>query len=215
MKQKFFSQRKSTISKILILAVALFSVNHGFSQKVTPGARVGTHFSNFKISGASDVEPLYLSGSNAGIFSTLHISKSFSIEPEVSISYQGSQLKYSNDEKVPTKLAYLQVPVVARYEFKNRLAFFAGPEVAFLLKATTGEESGEKQNVKPAFKRKDFSVVGGAEYYFKSGIGIRANYTAGFTDIYKQASEKITNYSFGLSVAYRFTAKKNRMADEK
>ena len=215
MKRKLFFQRKSSICKTLFLAIAFFSFTNGFSQTITPGVRTGLNFSNWNLSGAPGVEPLSLGSPDAGVFATLHISTSFSVEPGITFAYLGSKLKYSDVEQVTSKLTYLQIPIVARYELKNRIAFFSGSQVSFLLKATMSENDGEKQNAKAAFRKNDFSIVSGVEYYFGNGICIRANYTAGLTDIYAIGSEKFTNYSYGISAAYRFNVAKRKPVAKK
>lgn len=215
MKHKLFLKRKDSICKAIFLAIAFLSFTNGFSQAVKPVVRAGFNFSNWNLSGVSGVEPLALGNPGAGVFATAHISKSFSVEPGVTLAYLGSTLKYSDVEQITSKLTYLQIPIVARYELKNRIAFFTGPQISFLLKATMSENDGEKQNAKAAFKKNDFSIVSGVEYYISSGIGVRANYTAGLTDIYAQGSEKITNYSYGISVAYKFNVAKKKPVEKK
>jgi len=215
MKLKLFLNRKDSICKTFFLATALFIFSNGYAQKVTPGVRTGFNFSNWNLSGVPGVEPLSLGSPSAGVFATLHISKSFSIEPGATFAYLGSKLEYSAIEHITSKLTYLQIPLVARYELKNRIAFFTGPQVSFLLNATSSENDGEKQDAKSIFKKNDFSIVSGVEYYFAAGFGIRANYTAGLTDIYTQGSEKITNYSYGISVTYRLDVAKRKTIAKK
>lgn len=210
MKRTLFLKTKDSICKSFFLATALFIFVHGFSQTVTPGIRAGLSISNWNLSGVSGVEPLSLANPTAGVFATLHISKSFSIEPGVTFAYWGAKLKYSDIENISSKLTYLQIPIVARYQLRNGIAFFTGPQIGFLLKSTTSENDGEKQDAHSVFKKNDFSIASGLEYYFPAGIGIRANYTAGLTDIYAQGNEKITNYSYGVSIAYKFCVAKRK-----
>ena len=134
----------------------------------------------------------------------LQRSKSFSLEPGVMYAVLGSELKYSEVEKVEYKTSYLHVPFVARYVFANGFGFFSGPQIAFLLNAKASENNGPKQNAKGVFNKTDFAIVGGMEYNFPVGINVRVKYSQGITDIYTHESQKVKNYSLNLSLAYKF-----------
>jgi len=100
-------------------------------------------------------------------------------------------------------LFYISLPVLGKYAFHNGLAIFAGPRVDFLMKGEQ-EFDGSKLNLKDEVNKTDIAGVAGLEYNFPAGVFISARYSRGFKNVDKDVDYKIKNYSFGLSIGYKF-----------
>lgn len=117
---------------------------------------------------------------------------------------------YSQEDKI--NLSYLEVPVVARYQFNNTgFSAYGGLQPALLLGAkqksqATGSES-QNMDVKDRFKGFDASAVFGVGYEFKNGLLLNAGYDLGLMNIAESSdfgTSTAKNRAFKVSLAYVF-----------
>lgn len=206
MKQRYFVLQSTIILTVLILTAVT-----GFSQKIkidNVGVRVGLNMSNWHYDGSSvsDLNFKTRATMESAVFTDIALSESFSLEPGIGLASYGSKVS-DEIEKIEYKLNFLVVPLLAKYKLPPGVVFYAGPEIAILL-SSKGELDGHETDIKNMFGKTDFMITGGIEYDFPNGIIIGARYSKGIADMYKSGSSiKLTNYSFGLNVAYQLRLK--------
>ncbi len=161
-------------------------------------------------------------GFQVGGFAEFKISDKFSIQPEVLYSTQGVKIKESEPElnyssEVKLNLAYLNIPVMAKFYVVERFSLEAGPQIGFLLSASVKDNYKENDkvvrfsgndNVKKYMESIDFGVNFGAGYDFTENLSVGARYNLGLSKLDKteKGEEKIkrNNGVFSLSVGYKF-----------
>lgn len=140
-------------------------------------------------------------GFYAGVYATLPLGNSFAIEPGINYSEKGSVLRgtlpfpaldFLNANVTGTaRLAYVDVPVLAKVFVTPGLYFYAGPQASFLVSGKARVEAGAlgfsayKQDfdISNQLRKVDFAAVGGLGYQFENGLGLSAGYDYGLTSL--------------------------------
>ena len=140
-------------------------------------------------------------GFYAGVYATLPIGPGFAIEPGVSYSEKGTVLQgkvpvpaldFLNTTLTGTaRLAYVDVPVLAKVFVTPGFYLYAGPQASFLVSGKARVEAGAlgftayKQDFDIAnqIRKVDFAAVGGLGYQFENGLGMSAGYDYGLTSV--------------------------------
>lgn len=183
------------MKKLLVSAILLAT---GFvnAQDIKFGAKLGLNIAN--ISG--DIEDnKALFGANLGGFAEITLSDKLAFQPELLFSMQGS--KY---EDIATKLNYINIPLLAKYNLNEKFSVLAGPQIGFLMSAKL-KDSNESLDVKDGFNTFDFGLNVGAGYNVTENIIVDARYNFGLSNILKDSdgvSQK--NSVIQLSVGYKF-----------
>ncbi|MFA9290144.1 MAG: porin family protein [Solirubrobacteraceae bacterium] len=141
-----------------------------------------------------------------GVYTNFNLGESFSIQPELLYSAQGS--KFSSDGyNGKIIFDYLTLPIMFQYAVVDGLYLQAGPQIGFVVKDTTEVEGlgsidtsdslkllGEKLNTF------DFGFNFGAGYKTNFGLNFDARYNLGLNDIIKNVKGK--NQVIQLTVGY-------------
>ena len=216
--------------KKLILGIAVMSSAVAFAQTTpttTSNSSMGMSDVRFGIKAGMNVSSITDDagledqgsriGFNAGVFATIPVAESFSIQPEVLYSQYGDKYddvilgtRYSYQRK----LDYIAVPVMFQYNFVPNFYLEAGPEFGFLVSAknklkneTNNNTITESGNYKDSLNTFNFGIGIGAGYYFTDNIGITARYVAGVSDLAKDRPDNqdaIRNNVFQVGLAYKF-----------
>ena len=177
-----------------LFATALFCMAVSFStnaQGIDFGIKAGPNFANLE----GDLNSENITSFHAGALVELNLIGSFSLQPELLYSSQGSKVEGSDD----FNLDYLSIPVLAKfYILPNRLSLEAGPQFSFLLNDGTPEEIADD------FKAEsfDFAALGGIGLNITDNIFAQARYVLGLTEASKDA--EVTNRVIQLSVGLKF-----------
>jgi len=169
------------------------------------GAKAGVNAG--KIDGKSfkqEFEYSYLVGG----FAEIGLGSRFSINPEVLFSQTtatrdndpANTLPDFKSDQFKAKLNYLSIPILANVKLAGPLHIEAGPQFGVILNSN----DNLFQNGKDAFKRGDFSVVGGAALHF-SIIRVSARYVVGLSnlsDLTAQEEWKSQALQFSLGLAF-------------
>jgi len=231
--------------KKLILGMALTAGSLAFAQTTTTTSNMSSDSSvRFGVKAGMNVASLSKDagledqkskiGFNAGVFATIPIAESFSIQPEVMYSQYGAKIENTNEftvlgtttrnvESYSTHLDYITVPVMFQYNFIPNFYVEAGPEFGFMVSAknkgdrTTTVTTGSNTNTsstnytddidKDNLNTFNFGIGLGAGYYFTDNIGITARYVAGITDVAKDrpnGSDATRNNVFQVGLAFKF-----------
>lgn len=140
-------------------------------------------------------------GFYAGLYATLPIGPGFAIEPGVSYAEKGTVLRgnvpvpafdFLNTRLTGTaRLAYVDVPVLAKIFITPGFYIYAGPQASFLVSGKARVGAGAlgftayKQDfdISSQLRKVDFAAVGGLGYRFENGLGLSAGYDYGLTSL--------------------------------
>ena len=126
-------------------------------------------------------------GYHIGGFAEIGLGNKLGIQPEVLFNQYSTTLDsnynhvYQNvfASQTSVKLNYLSIPILLNYKLLgNFLSLQAGPQFGVLI----NQDKTLLQNGGEAFKKGDFSLVGGAQFKF-SAIRISGRYVIGLNDI--------------------------------
>ncbi|WP_345119897.1 porin family protein [Hymenobacter antarcticus] len=137
----------------------------------------------------------------AGLYATLPIGPGFAIEPGISYSEKGTVLRgtlpfpaldFLNTQVTGTaRLAYVDVPVLAKVFITPGFYLYAGPQVSFLVSGKARVEAGalgfsayrQDFDISNQLRKVDFAAVAGLGYQFENGLGLSAGYDYGLTSL--------------------------------
>ena len=167
----------------LVLSVALaFAVLQTQAQGFHLGIKAGANL--FKMDGES-FDQEFKFGYNVGAFSELNFTSSWGIQPELLFNqtnyrtgtefsdvYSGGVNNYKG------KLNYLRIPVLLSFRPIPLLSILAGPQFGILLNSN----EHLTDNAGQAFKKGDFSLVGGAQLNL-AALKVGARYVVGLNNV--------------------------------
>ena len=189
-------------TKLISLAFMLFICSVSFSQGLTFGVKGGATIN--KLTGKSFKEEFSF-GYHVGAFATLGMGKKLSLQPEVlfnqvnqdTSSSFSSVYQFNRIDKV--QLKYLSIPILLNYKASDFLSLQLGPQFGILM----DQNAKLIQNGKDAFKKGDFSMLGGVQLKFSS-IRIYGRYALGLSnlnDIDNQDKWKSQSFQIGVGLA--------------
>lgn len=197
------------IMKRLAAVLLLFGLGHGAAwAQWSYGVKGGLNFSTFKWKAA---DPKYKPGVQLGGFATYHFNEHWRLQAELMYALQGCRFETSvsaTEEKTimyKRNAHYLNIPVLARFQFGNGLYLALGPQVGFQM-AEYGKSQGERYRIEDT-KPVDVAFVGGVGYAFTEHWELDFRYVQGFLPVTKYWGSddfKATNRSMQLSLGYRF-----------
>jgi outer membrane protein with beta-barrel domain len=152
-------------------------------------------------------------GLHAGIFFQKNINRYFAIQPALLFSLRGGEIS-NVDSTTNARLMNIELPVNFLYLSKH-LAFGGGPNFSYGLNGRLKTNDSERDAFDPGesfertLKRFEFGANFLVGYAFKKGFVISANYSPGFTNIYKGDGSAPSNIKahtqmLGISVGYMF-----------
>lgn len=167
------------------------------------GAKAGVNAT--KIDGKSFKEEFdynYL----VGFFAEIGVGKKLSVNPELIYSQTSSTRDTSfnnvlpgfNKDQTKAKLNYLSIPILLNLQLAGPLHIEAGPQFSVL----TSSSKTLLQNGEQAFKKGDFSMVGGVQLKL-SAFRISGRYVVGLSNISDLPSqEKWKNQAIQVAVGF-------------
>lgn len=197
MKRVFFS-----LSLCFLVAVA--SAQSTAQPARTSGTSVfvaaGPTFSKFTGAGTDDASLLV--GGQLGVGVNLRIANNFSLVPELQGSLQGTKGDFPSDYKY--RLWYLNLPVVARYQFGGSGIYAeTGPQFGLLLDAKK-VVNDSKTDVENAFKKTNVNWVFGAGYNITENVGVGVRVAPGLTDIAETSISDVKQFTSALRLTFGF-----------
>jgi opacity protein-like surface antigen len=207
------------MKKVILSAIAIFTIGFANAQKAEFGIKGGFNSSNFSgDTGRVDFKSRV--GFNVGAFVAINLSEKFTLQPEILYSTQGAKavnvsalyddVIYTGDVKF--NLSYINIPVMIKYYVADKFNFEAGPQIGFLTSAKTstkldGSSQTVDEDIKDSFESVDFGLNFGAGYDFTENVSAGIRYNLGLANISKTQSvdnSKIHNNVFSLSLEYKF-----------
>jgi hypothetical protein len=196
---------------LFAVLLLLLSVHSNIAQElVTAGPKAGLNLSTLagKDADNATVTPRFV----GGLFLSVKPSRRFGLQAEVNYSQKGAKVRTGILTTTQLQLAYLEVPVLARFVFAGRAASRAlpylstGPSFNVLLNARNAALS--EPVVTQQYQRFDFgwSAGGGLEIDLKNTWWIiDLRYTHGLLNLTNQANPPaLKNAVFSLNMALGF-----------
>jgi len=186
------------VSFLLTILIAGSSYAQGFHLGVKGG------LTGYKIDNES-FNQQFKSGFNIGGYAEINFTKHFGIQPEVMWNQSNLQttnnfnIDYSGAALEKVKLNYLSIPILLSYRATKVVSFQAGPQFGILM----NQNDDLFDNGKQAFKKGDFSVVGGVQLNL-AWVKIGGRYFVGLNNINDLSnSDTWKNQGFQLYVGIR------------
>lgn len=172
----------SSMKKILLILISAIFLSVSANSQIDVGFRVAPTLSILR-SDFSTAER-YLPGLNAGMFFQLPIGKNFFVQPEFSYLLKGSNYADQGNQDYKVQLHDLSLPVLFGYNATNRLRAVAGPQVDYLLRAST-KTNGESIDATSLYQRFELSALVGLCYKIKKRLWIDFRYSTGLSYLSK------------------------------
>lgn len=171
-------KRNAFVLSVVLMSAMLHTQAQGFHFGIKAGANL------FKVAGQSFSQQFKF-GYNVGVFSELNFTSNWGIQPELLFNQtnyrtgtQFSSIYPDGVNDVQGKLSYLTIPVLLSFRPIPLLSLQAGPQFGILV----NQDQHLVDNGKDAFKKGDFSLVGGAQLNLAS-IKVGARYVVGLNNI--------------------------------
>lgn len=214
------------MKKIMMIAVMAVGCLTASAQnkvgQLTLQPKVGMNISNITgaktavINTSVNVDASYMVDFAAGAEAEYGLTEKISFAAGLLYSRQGCDFgEFSTTvlgvksgwDKNQTKLAYLNIPIVANYYFAKGFAVKAGIQPGFLLSSkkkldTYGSLSIEK-DIKEDFESFDLSIPLGISYE-SDNVVIDGRYNLGLTKINKKGDESHKNSVIQFTIGYKF-----------
>ncbi len=176
---------KKTFS--IVAVVLLLTGGHLFGQTFQFGLKGGGNLSTFMGSSNATYSSFSMqAGWNAGAFVNFMMGDHFSISPEVLYYTAGAKISTTtsgnNGEASVNNhlnLAYLGVPVMAKYKFDGGFFLETGPEINF----NVSSSQWQNQSVKNITNGAEFAWGLGTGYQSPIGLGVGLRYNLGLTRV--------------------------------
>ena len=178
------------------------------SAQIQFGVKAGVNLASLSLS--NDNSGASLSNKtdfNAGALLSIPLVSSFHLQPEAMYSSQGASATQSGTT-VKLNNAYLNVPVLLKYQHVTGLFAETGPQVGFLLSAKATMSGQPTTDTKSNTQSTDFSWAFGVGYKIPIiNLGIDARYNLGLTNVNKSSSNSnatAKNAVFQIDLFYMF-----------
>jgi hypothetical protein len=189
-------------TKLFLIAAMMIFASATYAQGLKLGIKAGTNIG--KIDGQSFKEQ-FKYGYHLGGFAEIKLSNKLSLQPEVLWNQvntdTSSQFRtlYQLKNLDNVKLGYISIPLLLNYKVANILSLQAGPQFGILIdkSRTTLQNGGD------AFKKGDFSVMGGAQLNL-SKLRLYGRYNIGLSninDIDNKDKWKSQGFQLGIGLA--------------
>lgn len=190
------------MKKTILLFVAAFFVMATYAQDPAKfGLKAGLNLSRLSLS--NDVKTDFRTGFHFGGLSHIHLTPSFSLQPEVYFSTQGAEYEAGNNDMVE-KLSYINIPVLFQYNFANGFRLQGGPQLGVLVDSEFEMNGVETNTSSDNYNNVDFSIPVGLSYLGYSGFGIDLRYNIGISNVYENNAVKAKNQVIQIGAFYLF-----------
>lgn len=167
---------------LIIIAIVLFVFTNVHAQDVNFGVKAGVNFATIT---GDDVDSFSSrTAFHVGLVSEIVISETFSFQPELLYSAQGSDWSEDFDGESfegSYNVDYLNVPLMAKFYVGEGFSLEAGPQVGLLLSAKAEGDFAD-DDLKDYLKGIDFGVNFGVGYKLEGGLNFGARYNLGLSD---------------------------------
>jgi hypothetical protein len=171
-------KRNAFVLSALLVIAGLHSQAQGFHFGIKGGANL------YKVEGESFSQQFQF-GYMAGAFTEIYVTKKWGIQPELNFNQTNYRTGNNFSAVVPDgvndvqgKLNWLTIPILLSYRPIPFVSLLAGPQYGILVH----QDQHLINNVGDAFKKGDFSLVGGAQLNL-GPVMAGARYVVGLSNI--------------------------------
>jgi len=183
---------------VLVLTAGTFFTA---SAQVQLGLKAGANFATLSGSAADGAQTKV--DFHGGAFAQIALFNAFALQPELLYSGQGAKGN-QNETDFTINQAYLNIPVLFKYQHGSGLFAETGPQLGFLL-AANAKAGGTSTDIKSSYKSTDFSWAFGIGYKISMlHAGIDARYNLGISNIMSEniPGQTLTNSVFQVGVFF-------------
>ena len=180
---------------LLLTASFTGALAQGFSF----GLKAGLNFSKEVVNGSGiTLNTDNITSFHGGVYGKIMVTPNFGIQPELLYSGQGGTVS-SGGVTSTSKFAYLNIPVMLRYNIVPAFNLQAGPQIGFLMSATSNGT-----DIKSQLKSTDFGLGFGLGVDLPVGLNFAARYVIGLSDIQATStSATLKNTVIQISIGYK------------
>jgi hypothetical protein len=160
----------------------------------------------YKLDYSNNADTDWRTGFHLGGLAHIHLTPSFSLQPEVYYSSQGTkQPNPFGGGTLNLNLSYINVPLLLQYNFANGFRLQGGPQVGFLVGVSDKVNDVELNRLSTDnFKSVDVSIPLGVSYLGFSGLGMDVRYNIGLTNVLKATPPTATNQGLQIGAFFLF-----------
>lgn len=181
----------------------------GFAQAQNPklGIKAGVNIAKF--GGDPDPDSDFRTGLAAGIYTNIPISPGFSFEPSLEYSQKGAEFTTFASTDVKSKISYIDLPLMAKYNFTPAFGIFAGPQVSFFVdqetKVVNDNSTTTFEGDNDSYRKSLAGGKAGLSYNFGS-VMVNASYATDFQNLYKDnaGNSDLKNQVINVGLAFGF-----------
>ena len=195
------------MKKIIILGAALLFA--GFAQAQTPKFGIKAGLNIVKFAGDPDPNSEFNTGLAAGVYTNVPLSSGFSFEPSLEYSQKGAEFTGALNNELKTKITYLDLPIMFKYNVTPNFGLLAGPQVSFFLsqesKFVSGKSSTTFEGNNDSYRKSLAGGKLGLSYNF-GAVMANASYATDFQNLYTDASgnRDLKNQVINVGLAFGF-----------
>ena len=201
------------MKKLIITAAILMLCTFTYGQ-LGLGIKAGLNLSGQTIKDTDiDISTKMKPGFHAGAYINYFIKKSsWGIQVEALYSMKGSEITFkalSGEENAKSKLYYIDVPILLRWQIIKLLNVHAGPQFNILLSAEN-EFDDVTKDVKDQLKTAEFAFAFGAGVNLPFRLNVTARYIIGVSNIWDGSEDINASYKNNLlmlSLGFRIFGK--------
>jgi len=180
---KTSTMKTSMFRNLAAATVAVFMVQFAKGQGFKAGIKFGTNIN--KLKGESFTEK-FAFGYHAGVFSEIKLGNRWALQPEVVFNQINADTSadfreiynITVEQIAAIKLNYISIPLLVDFKLNNLIMLQGGVQYGILM----NKNLDLLQNGTAAFKKGDFSVLGGLQLKL-AGIRVYGRYVIGLQNI--------------------------------
>lgn len=184
------------IKKSIILLVFIITASVIAHGQVNFGVRSGVNFSNTSFGNEVKI------GGHIGALAKIHFSEKTFLKTEIIYAQKGYKLPSTSFIGTGnSNFHYINLPVLLGFKPINKLSILFGPEVGYLMAATSNVD-GKREEITSVYEKLDLGVALGSSYDISSRIAIEVRYVYGFHMLTKSAYPDIQTDDNGNVIGY-------------
>lgn len=184
----------------LVAAAAVQAQKTAAGKKLNWGIKTGINVSNLRVENGINSD--WKTGLAIGTFFRINAGKKFQIQPEFLYSSMGGEVSDGNGTG-KIRLNYFSIPVLAKYQWKNKLAIIAGPQIDMLIQAKRKSSTDQLSKVTANYKESSFNVTAGFEYWPSNCFGFSTRYIYGLNNVNAVGTTEMKNQGIQLMAAIK------------
>ena len=191
----------------VIALLAFIGITHA-QVTFKPGMRAGANFSHFSKGNDEYVNDVNNTNRRSfssksdfyiGFYGALHLTKYYTLQPEIDYSRQGDFFKANDQPEIKLDVSYLSVNIINKFTFSDKFNAQIGTTIDFIVDNSVNFDPDSEV---------DLAFVLGAGYNFTSNLGIEARVKKGIIPVLDYSDGNHTNVVFSVGATYTFNLKK-------